>query len=201
MSHHTQAGDAICGWCLNVTLHESPIRRSLGTPRMTVAGIDYSSRAVDIVLVDEDTGYAETGHAKHHRIDLHGETPFERARSLRGQLPLTSWWENNGVYLIGIEDPFSRSKGVAKALGLAAGAIAALLPAGLAVIQTAPTEWKKLSLGNAAAPKTEIETWARDRLGHTFERWPQDGYDAYAIAIAVRNLNNAAIERQKGAAA
>lgn len=156
---------------------------------MTVAGIDYSSRAVDIVLLNDDTD-----HAAWTRVELHGATPIERARSLRGRLPLRSWWEDEGVYLIGIEDPYSRSKGVAKALGMAAGAIVALLPVDLTVIQTPPIEWKRLAIGNGSATKAQVANWARAELGHDgVTTWAQDAYDAYAIARAVRHLNNHAI--------
>lgn len=164
---------------------------------MTVAGIDYSSRAVDIVLLDDD------GRRCHWtNIPLHGDTPLERARSLRGRLPLRSWWEDEGVYLIGIEDPIGHHAHTAKALGQAGGAIAALLPASLTVLQTPTAEWKRLFCGDAKASKDDVrEAVSRDGVFGSSPGWTQDAYDAYAIAWTARHLNNAAIERQKGAVA
>lgn len=162
---------------------------------MTVAGIDYSSQAIDIVLLDDDTDTAEW-----HRVELTGPTPFDRARSLRGRLPLRSWWEDQGVYLIGIEDPIGHHAHTAKALGFAGGAVATLLPANLTVVQTTAAEWKRLTVGRGSASKADVEQWAQTQLGHDgLTVWAQDAYDAYAIARAVRHLNQQAIEGGRAA--
>lgn len=154
-----------------------------------IAGIDYSSHAVDIALLEDDSIQA-----KWVRIDLEGGTPFERARSLRNSFPSPSWWEHYGVYLVGIEDPHSRANHTAKALGLVAGAIATRLPPRLTVVQTVPVEWKRLTVGKPSATKDEVARWARTYLDHGgVQKWPQDAYDAYAIARAVRVLNDGAI--------
>lgn len=157
---------------------------------MTVAGIDFSSRAVHIVLLDADTTDASL-----RVFAMLGSTPFERARSLRRVFPTRGFWEDNGVYLVGIEDPHSRANHTAKALGLAAGAIAALLPNAMTVVQTAPSEWHRLFTGNASASKDEVAAHAR-------QVWPEpppDGddnaWDAYGIAWAVRTLNQHAVQQ------
>lgn len=154
-----------------------------------IAGCDVSSFAIDLVLLEDDTDDATW-----HHYPLTGRTPFERVRTLRAVFPSRSWWEDHGVWLLGIEEPYSQSKGVAKALGLATGAVCALLPADLTVIQTPPQEWKRLTVGKASASKGDVYDWSRDQLGHRFEKWKQDGYDAYAIARAVRLLNNDAAD-------
>lgn len=154
---------------------------------MNVAGIDVSSFAIDIVLLDDDTDAA-----RWYRINSDRATPFERARRIAALFPRTSWWDDRGVYLVGIEDPYSASKGVAKALGIATGTVAARLPARLTVIQTAPTEWKRLYTGKANASKDDVRLLGCEVAGRA--DWPQDAYDALGIACAVRELNNNAIE-------
>jgi hypothetical protein len=158
-----------------------------------IAGVDFSSRAIDVVLLEDDSDRAEW-----HRFELTGGTPFERARSLRGCFPTRSWWDDHGVYLLGIEDPHSRFPHVAKALGISCGAVAALLPRDLCVIATPPKEWKRVFCGNANANKDAVvnavpldSLWSGCSIP-TLDI-PQDAFDAYGIAYAVRKLNNDAI--------
>lgn len=160
---------------------------------MKVAGLDISSFAVDVVLLEEESDAAEW-----HRFELDGGTPFERTRSLRAVFPSRSFWEDAGVYLAGIEDPHSRFPHVAKAMGLVTGGVAALLPRDLCVIQTAPKEWKRIFTGNANAEKQLVRQHAMARGFDVDIRASSDAFDAYGIAWAVRALNNEAI--QKGAA-
>lgn len=153
-----------------------------------IAGIDFSSRAVHVVLLDDDTNEATA-----HTFGLVGSTPFERARSLRLVFPKGTRWD--GIWLVGIEDPYSMSKGTAKALGLAAGAIVALLPPGLTVVQTPPSEWKRVFTGNATASKSLTEAVAR-KLWHSPPDTADDNtFDAYGIAWAVRSINSLAVDR------
>lgn len=164
-----------------------------------IAGIDYSSRAIDIVLIDDDTRAGSW-----LRIPLEGDTPLDRARSLRGRLPLRSWWDDHGVYLIGIEDPRGHHAHTAKALGFAGGAVAALLPSGIPIVQTMTAEWKRLTVGRGSATKEQVAAWSRHEMYHAHSLtpvlWPQDAYDAYAIARAVELLNNQAIDQGGNAA-
>lgn len=154
-----------------------------------IAGVDISSRAVDIVLLDDDTEQATW-----HHYALAGATPYERARDSCNVLPSRSWWEDNGVWLVGLEDPRGPHAHTMKALGAAVGAFLALLPRDLTVIPTIAQEWKRLTVGAPGAGKDSVARWARAQLGQTdHETWNQDGYDAYAIARAVRVLNNSAL--------
>jgi hypothetical protein len=158
-----------------------------------IAGIDFSTHAVDIILLDDDTDTAAWT-----RFQLTGDDAFRRARSCRKTLPGRSWWEDNGVWLIGLEDPYSQFPRETKTLGYVAGAIAVLLPPDLTVIQMAPQEWKRIFCAKASAKKEEVATAARARCAPA-DGWPLDATDAYGIAWAVRTLNNEAI--QKGRAA
>jgi hypothetical protein len=168
--------------------------------RVNVAGIDISSFAVDVVLLDEDSNRA----TRRDHFALTGSTPLERTRSLRGVFPSRTYWEDNGVYLAGIEDPHSRFPHVAKAMGLVTGGVAALLPRDLCVIHTAPKEWKRIFAANANASKDAVRARVIEFVSPDYQGlrlidpqgpWPQDAYDAYGIAWAVRALNNEAIQR------
>lgn len=81
---------------------------------MNVAGIDLSSRAIHIVLLDFDTN-----HATDHDFHAKGDTPFERARDMRRVFPRHSWWEDHGVALVGLSSPTT----IAQAEGLTKGQV------------------------------------------------------------------------------
>jgi hypothetical protein len=168
-----------------------------------VCGIDYSVHAVDLVLLDETTD-----EATHTRISLAG-AGFHSARSLRRVFPGRSWWEERGVYLVGMEDPFSNRAHTTKVQGYIAGAIGALLPPELDIVLVPPQEWCRILTGSARAEKELIRGAAANRLAQTlhtsfqsrpWSEWPQDAFDAYGVAYATRHLNRQAIER-RGAAA
>jgi hypothetical protein len=161
-----------------------------------VAGLDISSYAVDLVLLDE-----ETDAATWQRFSLAGATPFERTRTLRDVFPTRYFWEEHGVYLFAVEDPHSRFPHAAKAMGLVTGGVAALLPREAVVVQTAPKEWKRIFTGNANATKDAVAERAIDLWTESGAPVPYcDGeddntWDAYGIAWAVRKLNDDAIQR------
>lgn len=155
-----------------------------------IAGIDASSRAIDVVLLADDTD-----DALWFKYELHGATPFERARSLHDCFPTRSWWEDFGVYLIGYEDPRGHYAHTQKALGLALGAVAALLPPEMAVVPTQTQEWKRHATGNPNASKQTVRA-AVVALYPPAEAWDDlNATDAYAVAWTVRALNNQALER------
>lgn len=154
-----------------------------------IAGIDFSSRAIHLVLLSDDDDSARA-----YNVELVGATPFERARSARSFFPPRSWFEDEGVYLLGIEDPHSRANHTAKALGFVAGAIAVLLPRELAVVQTPPSEWKRLFTGSASSSKDAVALRARATWPDPPEDADQNTWDAYGIAYAVRHLNNKALQ-------
>lgn len=165
-----------------------------------IAGVDSSSHAVDIVLLDDDS---DEVHSFHH-VPLVGKTPFERARGCKQRLPARSWWEEKGVWLLGFEDPFSHDAHVAKALGLICGAFAAQLPPDLTAVPTPPSEWQKLFTGWAKQPRFSDERkylirQAALARGFNGDGRTQDLYDAFGIAVVVRDLNNQAIQGGKAA--
>lgn len=152
---------------------------------MLVCGIDSSSRAVDLVLLDDDN------RAEWHRITLEGETPFLRARDLRQKLPRGTFWDD--VSLVGLEQTYSGSYSAATALALIRGAIGALLPAELTVLETRPNEWQKVFTRVTKLPAKSKERKALIRarcaeLGFEAPDLAQDALDAYGVAWAVREL-------------
>lgn len=152
---------------------------------MHVAGIDLSTRAVDVVLLDEDTDVATW-----HRFPLEGRDAFERARHVRTALPgrTSGFWDD--VLAVGIEDPRGYGAG---SLYRVQGAILACLPWGLLVQPWVPSAWRK-QVGLAGnASKLDVWTFGarrllKDKAPGLYETWPQDAMDAYCIALATRQL-------------
>lgn len=152
------------------------------------AGIDYDTRHVDVVRVDCDTFEADW-----ERWDLAGADAFERARSVRTALPAGSWEETLAV---GIEEPAGQQTG--KLLRVQ-GAVLARLPSSTLVTPLRPSEWRRLVGIPGDATKAEVRSWAQrlwwaldpGRLdpGSPWKQgWPQDAWDAWCMAHAVRVL-------------
>jgi Holliday junction resolvasome RuvABC endonuclease subunit len=68
------------------------------------------------------------------------------------------------------------------------GAILACLPAHLPVLELAPVEWKRESVGEAMANKGDVTVWAAKQWARDPHSMPQDAFDAYAIAHAARTI-------------
>lgn len=148
-----------------------------------IAGIDYSTRAVDIVLLDEDTDAATW-----HRFELKGADAFDRSRKVREALHGSfGLWDD--VLACGIEDPRGFNAG---SLYRVQGAILSCLPHGLLVHPLIPSEWRKTVGLSGNASKADVARFAGARLvGTTWAGsliWPQDACDAYCIALATRTL-------------
>jgi hypothetical protein len=148
---------------------------------VSVCGIDYSSRAVDIVLLDEDTDAATW-----HRIGLDGADSFERARDvmyLNSLLPSGySFWDS--VIAIGIEDPRGYGSG---SLYRIQGAILTRLPRRVLVHPWIPSAWRKAVGLPGNAPKKMVEFFVHTDPMQDRWDWPQDACDAFCIALATRS--------------
>jgi Holliday junction resolvasome RuvABC endonuclease subunit len=156
------------------------------------AGIDFSTRAIDVVLLDDDTD-----HATWHRYPL-DPPAFNAALQVRHTVLLRrSWLEDQGVHSVWIELPWARQRKAVAPLMRLQGAILSRLPLDLIAGELAPQTWKKLTVGKANASKDDVRAWAVLEPGWTLPgHWTQDAIDAYAIAYAGRQL-----ERQTEAAA
>jgi hypothetical protein len=153
-----------------------------------IAGIDFSTRFVDVVLLDEDTD-----HADWHRYPLAGlGDAFDRTRTVRYALPSRSWWDD--VIAIGIEQPFGRGSSVTP-LYRVQGAILACLPPLTLVQPWIPSSWRS-AVGLAGnCSKDDVAAYVHDNCLEAID-WPQDACDALCIALATRE----ALERTQDAA-
>jgi hypothetical protein len=147
-----------------------------------IAGIDYSTRAVDVVLLDEDSDAATW-----HRFELTGQDAFDRSRGVGAVVPgrASTFWDD--VLAVGIEDPRGYNAG---SLYRVQGAILARIPQHKLVHPLIPSHWRK-TVGLAGnASKDDVATWAtwEGGLGQKAVFWPQDATDAWCIALATRTL-------------
>ncbi len=146
------------------------------------AGIDFDTNAVHVCLLrngsDNDVTY--------HRFDLHGHDAFERTRSISAALPLDAWWLAQDVIAIGIEEPMGPGHITAK-LKAIQGGVLQCLPSSPLVHPLSPSQWRKAAGVSGGASKQQVQLHARELLGEN-PQWPQDAFDAYLLAIAVRNL-------------
>jgi hypothetical protein len=155
---------------------------------MHVAGIDVSTRAVDIVKLPFDGDAAVWT-----RVELRGDTALERATSTATWVPRGIYWDN--VALVAIERPYGPGRDILFHLHLVVGAVIAALPARLRPPWLMhPTEWRKACGMAGNVSKDEVSQFVRycrppgvgSSLGFN---WPQDACDAYCIAYAARALN------------
>lgn len=153
---------------------------------MNVLGIDLSSFALDLVLLDENTDEPEWIH-----LALEGETAFDRCRQVAAVMPSASWFEDKGVYLAAIEKPTAASFISAAAQFPVFGAVAVLLPRDLVVWSYRPAEWKA-AVGIPLTEKPTGELMAT-RVGGAVAGWPQDALDACAVAWAAKQTNARAV--------
>lgn len=148
---------------------------------MNVAGIDVSTHAIDLVLLDMDSD-KETW----HRYELRGADLIDRIRSIRE----VAWGGTfDETVALGIERPSGQHKGAMAAVSMAFGAVLVRLPAWLLVQPWQPAEWRKACGLSGRATKEDVAGWALARWGEgkpsaidvTF-----DACDAYCIAYATR---------------
>jgi hypothetical protein len=157
-----------------------------------IAGIDYSSHAVDVVLLDEDSDQA----AWHHfpLTALPGWDSFDRARTVRAVMPTRSWWEDRGTIAIGIEDPRGYGAGH---LYRIQGGILQTLPPDVLVHPWIPSAWRKANMiaGNATKQAVKIHSLRLVGASKATDEWSQDAHDAHLIARATR----ASLQRSEAA--
>lgn len=161
----------------------------------SVLGIDYSTRGIDLVYLDESTDAARWHHI-----------PLSKGIAGLRQIRHTYAWgaELEDVYLVAIEDAFSAGRAQAKHLGRVAGAVVASLPLSIAdehVWVMRPDEWRMACGMKGSAGKDEVMRWAHENLGARgwlidaadLLTWGQDACDAYCIAYAAREINAKAV--------
>jgi hypothetical protein len=163
-----------------------------------IVGVDLSTRAIDLVAIDED----EPARADHLRIPL--EQPWwEAARWMRMSFvdhDLYRWLEDRSVHLAGIERPYGPNRQAIASLHTILGAFLAALPYTVAAFEITPADMRReLGLpGNCAKAgmhrAIREAIWRPDgKWSHTGSApwldWPPDAYDAWAAAYACLRIN------------
>lgn len=153
---------------------------------MRVAGIDYSTRYVDIVTVPLDGNAAPIW----HRFPLTGADAFDRARSVADAMPGRTSVLYDDIIAIGIEHPAGHHG--TGALLRVQGAILARIPARMLVHPLPPGKWRKIVGLPGNASKEDVRVWALSEVrGFAHLNWRAASYDctdAYCIALATRRL-------------
>lgn len=150
---------------------------------MTFVGIDYDTRYIHLCKIAEEE---PADQPRYMKVALEGNDAFDRTRSIRNvMLRRTNvYWDD--VQAIGIEEPMGPGHITAK-LKAVQGGVLQCLPTGLLVHPLSPSEWRKAAGISGRASKEEVQDHVRGLLGEN-PHWPQDAFDAWCIAVAVRAL-------------
>ena len=162
----------------------------MGGARMNVAGIDYSSRYIDLVLLHLDDQHSPMW----FRYELSGADAFDRTRTVADAMPgrASDFWDD--ILAVGIEHPGGHH-GTRDMLRVQ-GAVLSCIPARMLVHPLPPGKWRKLVGLPGNASKTDVRLFATyDHRNIVSDGWPNDATDAYCIALATRSL----IEQQAAA--
>lgn len=160
-----------------------------------VAGIDLSSKAIDIVLLDE----TEDNVWVWRQVNLTGARSWERTLQIRDEMPSESWWDD--VYLVAIEAPYGTGQpGTTAILNRVVGAILACLPSRLLwphhcwIVR--PDEWKsELGIRMSAKPTDEdVRRFLSKDHTRSEQGWSQNARDALCLALYARMVNQRAVE-------
>ena len=160
---------------------------------MNVAGIDYNTQSIDVVLVDVDDLEPRWFHWELCAV---GDA-FERLRVVPNVMPArrSAFWDN--VLAVGIEEPMARDpkrRQLVAKLKAVQGAIVACIPPQTAVVPLDAKSWRaEVGLpGNAS--KDMVAVWCIGQIamrsvarGITADGWSQDAFDAYVLARATMN--------------
>ncbi len=147
-----------------------------------IAGIDASTLAVDLVLLDEDTRQATWTHCPLRPAIEDGVLDDLRpSRSVRDALPGRSWLESQGVTQIAIEDPFSNRLDTAKKLARVIGAVSACLPQGIPVLLVTPVEMRQWLGITGRMNKEQLRDYAFNQGCYFTD---QNALDAMCVALA-----------------
>lgn len=155
-----------------------------------IAGIDLSTLAIDVVLLDEDTDQAA-----HHRLRLNlgGGKTLDRIRRVRDRMPARGSWADSGCVLIAIEEPFARGKmGGQVPILMVIGSILACLPDDIPVALLRADDWRRSCGLPIRGARTDLKAaslrFAREQWANHPATLDDNAADAYGIAFAGREL-------------
>jgi hypothetical protein len=169
-----------------------------------IAGVDVSSKAVHFAVIS-DLGTPLTM----HRFKIAGSPPhpeFEAAHNVGYEFSQVGPYFWDHVWLLGIENTYSRGFGAGNQLKMVTGAVLACVPWNVTVVPTTANEWQKLfvfdGVGKLPARSKDRKPLIREAANSRFpgqlddDFWrDQDAIDALGIAWAVMQLNQRALEK------
>lgn len=162
---------------------------------MSVLGIDLSSHALHLAVLEEDSNEA-TVHAV--RLDLERGDAERRIRRMRDLMPARGVYRDLGVTLIAIERPIAAHSSVPL---MVYGALLQLLPPDIAIVGMRADDWRReccLPLRGARSDlKAASKRFARQLWTNSPDVFDDDTAEAYLIAWAAREIDL----RGEGAAA
>lgn len=146
---------------------------------MSYVGIDFDTKAVHLVKIDDEFNIGD-----YTQCELAGDDAFDRTRSVRGAMPHSSYWDD--VVAVAVEEPAGRLTG---RLFRVQGAVLACIPRAKLVTTLMPSQWRKaVGLKGNASKDDVFRLIGEDWIRYSNVRVPQDAFDAYCMAIAVRQL-------------
>lgn len=152
-----------------------------------IGGIDLSSRALHICVLDEDTNEAKV-HVV--RLDLERGGATTRIRRMRDLMPARKAWDDNGVTLIALERPIAVHSNVPL---MVYGALLQLIPPDMPVLELRANDWRReCSLptrGDRTKLKNAAKAFARQCWANAPVAIDDDVADAFCIAWAARELD------------
>lgn len=179
---------------------------------MIAAGCDLSTRNLDLCTLDTDTGRAE-----HRRIALTGSWWHDAGHMWQhlaridpaDDMDTLEWLRHHRVDLLGIERPYGRHRQAIAALHVILGALLSTLAADaswLPTLEVRPAEMRRELALKANASKAVMQARVRELVhGHgplavqragTVPPWPDDAYDAWAVAHAAWQMCERAAGRE-----
>lgn len=143
-----------------------------------ILGIDYSTWAIDLVKLDVDTLRGDWT-----RLDLPPGIALERARRI--PRPSSSYFDD--VIMVATEEPRGMGLTTHFKLGRVQGVVLSMIPLELTVHEYQPHMWRRACNLPGNSTKEMVGAWARSLIASQpgIELWPQDAFDAYAMAYAL----------------
>lgn len=167
---------------------------------MIAAGCDLSTRALDLCVLDTDTG-----HAEHRRVALTGRWWNDAGhmwqhlarREPEDDMDTLEWLRHHRVDLLGIERPYGPHRQAIAALHAILGALLSALATDaswLPTLEVRPAEMRRELGLKANAGKKEMHRRVLE-LGDVAP-WGPDALDAYAVAFAAYRMCQDAADRE-----
>jgi hypothetical protein len=152
-----------------------------------ILGVDLSTKAIDLVCLDEDNPAG----CEHLRVELQPGWWQSASRMRETMRPARRWMENRAVFLIGVERPYGPSRQAIASLHTVMGAFLASLPPLTTAFEVSPADMRReLGLpGNCSkADMHDAINCHFSPYPHT-DSWPPDAYDAWAAGHAALRIN------------